>query len=58
VTHLERRAFYALHDLVYGGEFAAWLKGKEMPFAAARELDEATAVLAELCAKVAEERKG
>jgi hypothetical protein len=37
----------ALHALVYGGEFAAWMRagGQEMSFAAAREYDEAVSIM-------------
>jgi hypothetical protein len=30
----------ALERLLYHGEFAAWLNGQEMPWAAAKELEE------------------
>jgi hypothetical protein len=42
-----RAVLLALHALVYGGEFAVWMRvgGQEMPFAAAREYDEAVTIM-------------
>lgn len=42
-----RAALLALHALVCGGEFAAWMRagGQEMSFAAAREYDEAVSIM-------------
>ncbi|CAN5950745.1 unnamed protein product [Sphagnum jensenii] len=33
--------FLAMRDIFYGGEFASWLKEKEMPLAAMKEYEEA-----------------
>lgn len=51
MTAVDRDAVWdALHALVYGGEFAAWMRhdNPALPFAAAREYDAAVALMTRL----------
>jgi hypothetical protein len=43
----KRAALLALHELVHGGEFAAWMRagGQKMPIGAAREYDEVVEIM-------------
>jgi hypothetical protein len=55
VTAVDRAAMWgALHNLVYGGEFAVWMRcnNPALPFAAAREYDEAATLMVRLVGRL------
>lgn len=47
-----------LHWLCRGGEFATWVEDKEMPWAALKELEEATDFLQKLTEVLHKQQKG